>query len=267
MFDVTAKVGVSISSMSFTHTPATNITLDIYTAVGSYSGQYSNPSVWTLLDSTSYSSFESPRLLSIPIPPIEIQAGSTQSFYVVTSGDPNGRIYCGSLPADVVADDQVEIRPPARVFPYSEPFANPSFDSFSFQGGIIYSATAVSDQTAFPSVAPTISDAPSVSLQPTKTGSPSTSFRPTIHTSDAPSVSFIPTVKKSEVPSQSPISTSQWYMNWDVLRCRQDCNGKLPCGGNAKHYMTLYDTAQACCAGSFRSSHLLADQCEDLSLR
>ena len=136
MFDVTATVGISMLGISIIHNKGTNINVDFYTTQGSFNDLYLDPLSWDFLGSWSTFSLDQTRWLSIPIRQTEIQAGSTQSFYIVTSSsvtssENDGGIFCGGLPADVVADEQIEIRSPARVFPNSEPFSDPSYDRYS----------------------------------------------------------------------------------------------------------------------------------------
>ncbi|EJK77067.1 hypothetical protein THAOC_01123 [Thalassiosira oceanica] len=44
-------------------------------------------------------------------------------------------------------------------------------------------------------------------------------------------------------------STNEWYMDWDVFKCKQDCVDTGPsCGGHAESWDQLFETRLACCA-------------------
>lgn len=138
------------------------------------------------------------------------------------------------------------------------------------------------------SLDPTLSASliPSVSSQPSDmpkmpsslpTTFPSVSSGPTVHASNIPSTSNVPTAKPtlipsdtsqpSDMPTAEDTAAAQWFMDWDILRCRKDCNGNFPCGGSAHSWTSLYDTVQACCAGSFQRHPGIAVLCEVTSLK
>jgi len=422
MFEVHADTEVTVDGISIIHTNATDITINFYTAQGSIDDLHSDPLAWDFLGTSTLFSLDRIRWLSFSIPQTSIKAGSTQSFYIVTSSSApssnNGwGLYCGSLPANVVADERIELMSPARVFIDSEPFSTPSYARYSFQGGITYRAAAVPEPTKSPQATPsefpshhqtllpsqsaqpstiksrfpstsqdptslptnvlatgspkpstTYSSSlrPSLSVRPSTSGSNSpsispnptssqTSFHPTVSPSSiptnsnslqpsifaqpsispfisqdptgsptnpsrtmsptlnptsldslppsifeqpssspshspsmskdstrsptitptlsvgpTPSPSHTPTKKPSKFPTTSPSSSSnsaKWFMEWDTLRCLQDCRGDFPCGGKASYWMTLYSSPQVCCAKSFKRSPSHAQKCLVASLK
>lgn len=135
------------------------------------------------------------------------------------------------------------------------------------------------DPTLSASFIPSASSQPSdMSKMPSSlpTTVPSILSGPTVHTSKVPSTSNVPTAKPTLVPSDTSqpsdmptaedTAAAQWFMDWDILSCRKDCNGNFPCGGSAHSWTSLYNTVQACCAGSFQSYPKFASQCEVVSL-
>merc|ERR1712127_540710 len=146
--------------------------------------------------------------------------------------------------------------------------------------GITYRAIVVPEPTSSPSTKPSLSPTinsspvPTISIQPSikqsippsmsqlptslPTTTPSLSFIPSLGTiSSAPSASLVPTEKNSEIPTENS-SPAQWFMDWDVIRCRQLCSKNRPCEWKADYWMTLYDTAHMCCADSLDRSPNLA---------
>ena len=124
MIDIIAIQDISLSGIALILWEGTNIKLDFYTAWGSFDLHHSDPLMWRLLNSTDTFSLGSASLIDFNIPSTEIQAGATQSFYIVASSDTGNGFYIGSVPAPYVADEKIEIRPTARGFPSSEPFSN-----------------------------------------------------------------------------------------------------------------------------------------------
>lgn len=43
--------------------------------------------------------------------------------------------------------------------------------------------------------------------------------------------------------------SSEWYVDWNLSICVQDCVGSAPCGGLAETWDSLYTSAAACCSG------------------
>ena len=66
----------------------------------------------------------------------------------------------------------------------------------------------------------------------------------------------------SSSPSQPSLTSTQWYMNWDLVICRQICEGSSPlCGGPAYSWSMLFESAKACCDEFFSRSPNYADLC------
>ena len=75
-----------------------------------------------------------------------------------------------------------------------------------------------------------------------------------------------PSTSPTRAPTASPADDQvEWYMNWNILRCKQDCDGPSPCGGEASSLMPLFDDVEDCCANSFASSPNLIVQCVGFS--
>ena len=75
-----------------------------------------------------------------------------------------------------------------------------------------------------------------------------------------------PSTTPTRSPTASPADDQvEWYMNWNILRCKQDCEGSSPCGGEASSLMPLFDDVEDCCANSFASSPNLIVQCVGFS--
>ncbi|EED86748.1 predicted protein [Thalassiosira pseudonana CCMP1335] len=53
--------------------------------------------------------------------------------------------------------------------------------------------------------------------------------------------------------------SSEWYVDWNLSICVQDCVGSAPCGGLAETWDSLYTSAAACCSGKL--SWVDADTC------
>lgn len=43
------------------------------------------------------------------------------------------------------------------------------------------------------------------------------------------------------------ITSEGWFVDWDNFKCKQSCDGPLPCGGVANYDQELYATAELCC--------------------
>ncbi|KAL7460889.1 hypothetical protein ACHAXS_001324 [Conticribra weissflogii] len=45
----------------------------------------------------------------------------------------------------------------------------------------------------------------------------------------------------------STVGSNKWYPDWKKYVCVQDCVGNSPCGGLAKNWDPIYNTAESCC--------------------
>ena len=108
MFDVTATELISVTSITLIIMEGTNIKLDIWTMAGTYNGNHTNSDAWEILTSSSTINLGQLSFVTIPIPLTEIQAESTQSFYATYAEDSESDVgmYCGALPAPLVADEK-----------------------------------------------------------------------------------------------------------------------------------------------------------------
>lgn len=83
------------------------------------------------------------------------------------------------------------------------------------------------------------------SPQPTQgpvesTASPSESSVPTLPESMSPSFSLQPT--------KNPVNpSSQYYIDWNILKCVLSCMGPPPCGGKADSWEEKHPNVEACC--------------------
>ena len=72
--------------------------------------------------------------------------------------------------------------------------------------------------------------------------------------------------KESEWSIDLQMSTPQYYVNWNILMCVQDCDGSPPCGGKWEVWRGhQYDSAEECCSKNL--SFLPPEKCQlfDLS--
>ena len=136
-FDIIAtdSAGISLSAISLLLNKGANIQIEFWTKMGTHEGYQNTPIAWRHLSTSDPFNVESPEtLVSIPVPPLEIEAGSTQAFYMVLTyeGSINdGGILCGTMPAPRVFEDYVEILSPARVFATADKFEDPGYAGYS----------------------------------------------------------------------------------------------------------------------------------------
>lgn len=88
----------------------------------------------------------------------------------------------------------------------------------------------------------------------------------------SPATTHPATFSPTKSPTASPVTDSRWYMDWNVLQCKRNCDdeGNLFYGGKTlkvRRRMRLFKTVQACCAKSFRRHPDLAGHCLDASLK
>jgi hypothetical protein len=85
MFDVTAANDIRVVSLDC-NINVGQVTIDVYTVPGGYSGNETNPSAWTLRGTGVTTSTGTDQPTPIPFPlDIEIAAGQTLGFYVTSS--------------------------------------------------------------------------------------------------------------------------------------------------------------------------------------
>ncbi|KAL9185247.1 hypothetical protein ACHAXT_003024 [Thalassiosira profunda] len=133
------STGISVEAVSLYLNVGTNIQIEFWTKAGEHEGSHNVPEEWDYHSISDAYDLSRVTLVTIPIPPIDIGPGSTQAFYAVLThagGDGEGGMLCGTTPAPRVFDNFVEIMSPARVFPTSEPFGEPSFVNFSLRDHI-----------------------------------------------------------------------------------------------------------------------------------
>jgi len=85
--------------------------------------------------------------------------------------------------------------------------------------------------------------------KPTSPPTPKPSATPTMKPTVVSSTK--PTVKPS---TANPSHVPKYYVKWSELKCVQDCNGPLPCGGFASLWNTRYDTLEKCCEVNFSTN-------------
>lgn len=57
----------------------------------------------------------------------------------------------------------------------------------------------------------------------------------------------------------APTGSNLWYVDWAILKCVQDCEGSVPCGGLKTPYDVTFATSSECCTG--RLSWVNATEC------
>ena len=127
MFDITAIANVSLSRLAVIHHEGAKSNIILYTALGSFNGQYSNSSAWTQIASTTVSLTQW-SWVPLDFDSINLEAGLTQSFYVVTSGN----VIVGNDNNDpLISDERIQFRSPGRAFSFSTPFIGSSYLGYS----------------------------------------------------------------------------------------------------------------------------------------
>jgi hypothetical protein len=88
-----------------------------------------------------------------------------------------------------------------------------------------------------------------------------------VQANSATSYYVIVTNKPTVLPTASPTAgagsaDAEWYMNFNVMKCYQDCTGNYPCGGPKEFWNEGYSTLNECCLTNLgTSSPTLTSSC------
>ena len=104
--------------------------------------------------------------------------------------------------------------------------------------------TSSTQTTSSSSTTMTSTQASSSSTQTTSSTSTSTASLSTSSPSKSPTQE--PSASPSKAATAGP-TTSQWYVDWNIDKCVQLCDGNPPCGGVDQAWGAFWDTVEECC--------------------
>lgn len=144
MFDIAnvSATPITISAFEQVFGVTANVTVEIYTKVGTWSGSESTPAAWTLVGSSPVAAVLGPTLTPIPLAVnVTVPAGATQGFYITTTNSTcTYTTGVNQINTVIGSDANINVLAgPGKVYPFAGSFGLPTAGRL-WNGRVIYSA-------------------------------------------------------------------------------------------------------------------------------